>query len=111
MRVLIVDDHSDFAASLQQGLELLGHRTEIAHDAPTALLACHSFAPEVALLDIMLPVVDGYDLGSRLRERGVKFLVAVTGTAQPDRSHAAGFDAHFTKPLALDELDRVLRGF
>jgi DNA-binding response OmpR family regulator len=110
VRVLIVDDHSDFAASLQQGLELLGHRTEIAHDAPTALLACHSFAPEVALLDIMLPVIDGYDLGSRLRERGVRFLIAVTGTAHPDRSHEAGFDAHFTKPLALDELDRVLRG-
>lgn len=109
MRVLIVDDHNDFAQSLQQGLELLGHRTEIAHDAPTALLAAQSFAPEVALVDIMLPVVDGYDLGSRLRERGVRHLIAVTGTAKPELSTAAGFDAHFGKPLQLDELDRVLR--
>jgi len=109
VRVLIVDDHNDFARSLQQGLELLGHRTEVAHDAPTALLAAQSFAPEVALLDIMLPVVDGYDLGTRLRERGVRHLIAVTGTAKPDSSAANGFDAHFGKPLALDELDRVLR--
>ena len=63
VRVLIIDDHHDFARSLQQGLELLGHRTEVAHDAPTALLACQTFEPEVALVDIMLPVVDGYDSG------------------------------------------------
>jgi CheY-like chemotaxis protein len=109
VRVLIIDDHHDFARSLQQGLELLGHRTEVAHDAPTALLACSAFAPEVALVDIMLPVIDGYDLGTRLRERGVRRLIAVTGTAHSERTIAAGFDAHFGKPLALDELDRTLR--
>ncbi|HEY3801550.1 MAG TPA: response regulator [Kofleriaceae bacterium] len=109
VRVLIIDDHHDFARSLQQGLELLGHRTEVAHDAPTALLACQTFEPEVALVDIMLPVVDGYDLGARLRERGVRRLIAVTGTAHSERTIAAGFDAHFGKPLALDELDRTLR--
>jgi CheY-like chemotaxis protein len=109
VRVLIVDDHSDFAQSLKEGLALRGHATEVAHDAPTALLACQSFAPEVCLLDIGLPVVDGYDLASRLRERGVRHLIAVTGTAKPDRSHAEGFAAHFGKPLELDELDRVLR--
>jgi len=109
VRVLIIDDHHDFARSLQQGLELLGHRTEVAHDAPTALLACQTFEPEVALVDIMLPVVDGYDLGARLRERGVRRLIAVTGTAHFERTMASGFDAHFGKPLALDELDRTLR--
>jgi CheY-like chemotaxis protein len=109
VRVLIVDDHNDFARSLQEGLELRGHRAEVAHDAPTALLVAQSFAPDVALLDIMLPVVNGYDLASRLRDRGVRHMIAVTGTAPSDESQAAGFVAHFGKPIALDEIDRALR--
>jgi CheY-like chemotaxis protein len=109
-RVLIVDDHTDSALMIMRGLAALGYTVEIAHDAPTALLAARSFAPDVVLLDIMLPVIDGYELGNRLRERGVQHLVAVTGLADAERSQLAGFDAHFVKPIDLFELERVLRG-
>jgi|HubBroStandDraft_2_1064218.scaffolds.fasta_scaffold1718858_1 CheY-like chemotaxis protein len=109
MRVLIVDDQDEVATSLADGLGMRGYETVVAHDAPTALLACTSFKPDVALLDIALPVIDGYELGNRLRRCGVSRLVAVTGTAHAERSREAGFQAHLDKPVTIDGLDRVLR--
>jgi CheY-like chemotaxis protein len=109
VRILIVDDHDDTARILSEWLEALGHETAIAHDAPTALLGCKTLEPDVAFLDIQLPVIDGYELGKRLRAHGVKHLVAITGTAPPERSHAEGYVAHLTKPVSLVEVERLLR--
>jgi CheY-like chemotaxis protein len=109
VNLLLVDDNADFIATLQSGLELRGHHVITAHDAPTALLAAKLVVPDVALLDIMLPVVDGYTLKARLEKLGVKHFIAVTGTAEPKRSAELGFEAHFVKPIDLAALDRVLR--
>lgn len=109
MKLLLVDDNSEFAAAMATGLELRGHHVAIAHDAPTALLAAKAMPPDVVLLDIGLPVIDGYELKARLEKLGVRHFVAVTGTPQPKRSAELGFEACFAKPVDLDELDRVLR--
>ena len=103
-RVLVVDDNTDAAAMLGAFLELHGHTVLIAHDALAALTAAGEAVPDVALLDIGLPGMDGYELARRLREgdatRHVR-LVALTGWGQDgDRARAreAGFDVHLTKP-------------
>lgn len=109
MKLLLVDDNSDFAIAVQAGLELRGHHVAIAHDAPTALLAAKATRPDAVLIDIGLPVVDGYELKGRLAKLGVTRFVAVTGLAEPRRSAELGFEACFAKPVDLDEVDRVLR--
>jgi CheY-like chemotaxis protein len=110
VNLLLVDDNSDFAVAMQTGLELRGHTVALAHDAPTALLAVKTTLPDAVLLDIGLPVIDGYELKPRLEQLGVKHFIAVSGTAGPKRSVDLGFEAHFMKPFDLDELDRALRG-
>ncbi len=112
-RILIVDDNRDAAHLLAEFLGLRGYLVEVAHDGPSALELAASVRPEVALLDIGLPGMTGYELAVRLRERpdlsGMK-LVAVTGYGQQTdrmRSHEAGFDEHLVKPLDLEAL-RVL---
>ncbi len=104
-RVLVVDDNVDTAESLALLLRLRGHEVEVAHDGPAALEKAGSFHPEVVLLDIGLPGLDGYQVASRLRRRrrtARALLVALTGYGQEeDRSRArqAGFDDHLTKPV------------
>jgi PAS domain S-box-containing protein len=113
-RVLIVDDNQDAAEMLADMLTSLGHVTKVAGDGPAALVAVESFVPDVALLDIGLPVMDGYDLARRLRSSSAASgarLFAVTGYGQTDdraRSREAGFDAHFVKPLDLDAIVRAI---
>jgi CheY-like chemotaxis protein len=111
-RVLVVDDNVDGAEMLAEALQALGYRTAIAHDAPQALHVAAEFEPQIALLDIGLPVMDGYELAGRLREQlGDLTLVAITGYGQDtDRARArdAGFNDHFTKPLDIEKLRRVL---
>jgi CheY-like chemotaxis protein len=112
LRVLVVDDNVDAAEMLSWLLEELGCETEVAHDGPTALERARQFDPQLALLDIGLPVMDGYELASRLRQAvdGVR-LVAVTAYGQPSdrrRSEQAGFEAHFVKPLDVNELTPLL---
>jgi signal transduction histidine kinase/CheY-like chemotaxis protein len=112
-RVLVVDDNVDVAASLARFLELTGHDVRTAHDGPAALDAVRADRPEVVLLDIGLPGMDGYEVARRLREllatAGV-VLVALTGYGQEGdrrRSREAGFDHHLVKPVdpaALQEL-------
>src|SRR5205085_3377929 len=103
-RVLIVDDNIDAAAVLAEGLRALGYLAEVAHDGPSGLLAARAFRPAVALLDIGLPVMDGYELAARLRadaELGTLRLVAITGYGQENdktRAREAGFDEHLVKP-------------
>ncbi len=111
-RILIVDDNDDAARLLHDALAALGYEVRTAADGPTALHIAEEFTPEIGVLDIGLPVMDGYELARHLQARQDIRLVAVTGYGQrsdQERSRAVGFDAHLVKPIALDELTRVLR--
>jgi signal transduction histidine kinase len=113
-RVLVVDDNSDATESLASLLREAGHEVATALDAASAETTARSFAPEIALLDLGLPVVDGIELGRRLRAHDASLrLVAVTGYgAEPDkrRTEAAGFGAHLVKPVSVDALLDSLEG-
>jgi CheY-like chemotaxis protein len=113
-RVLVVDDVRDSADSLAELLALLGHEVATAYDGEEALACIARAAPEVVLLDIGMPKLDGYAACRRIRSdhRDV-FLVAVTGWGQDaDVRHAreAGFDAHLVKPVDLAALTDLLGG-
>ncbi|HUS31128.1 MAG TPA: GAF domain-containing protein [Kofleriaceae bacterium] len=108
-RVLLVDDNRDAATLLADMLVTLGYEVVIAHDGPRALEVAHRFTPDVAILDIGLPVMDGYELAARLRAlTGAPVrLLAVTGYGQSDdrsRSEQAGFECHFVKPVNVTAL-------
>ena len=113
-RVLVVDDNVDAADSLAQLLQLEGHVTETAFAARAALEKFDKFAPDIVLLDIGLPEMDGYEVAHRLRQRvdtRAVALVALTGYGQREdreRALAAGFDDHLVKPVGFEELQRVL---
>jgi signal transduction histidine kinase/ActR/RegA family two-component response regulator len=113
-RVLVVDDNVDAADSLAKVLALMGHDVRTAHDGPAALEEARDSAPDVVLLDIGLPRMDGYEVARRLREQVAPehvLLVAMTGYGQDgDRrnSHEAGFDAHLVKPVDLAALEKLL---
>ena len=115
-RILVVDDNVDTADLLSEVLRAIGHEVVIAHDGAQALEALRAFDAQVCLLDIGLPVMDGFELARRIRERrqaGVLRLVAVTGYGQEhDRevSRPAGFDRHLTKPVDLPELIQIIEG-
>jgi PAS domain S-box-containing protein len=111
-KVLVVDDNVDAAEMLAEILRMSGYTTSVAHDGPEALELVPSFHPDIVLVDIGLPVMDGYELARRLRATlsGVR-LIAVTGYGQQgdrDRSHEAGFDAHLVKPVSLAVLHAAL---
>lgn len=114
-RVLVVDDNVDAADTLATFLDMLGLQTEQAHDGPTALAAAPGFAPDVVLLDIGLPGMDGYEVARALRadpRLGRVRLVALTGWGADEdrrRALAAGFDHHLTKPVDLTVLEELLR--
>jgi CheY-like chemotaxis protein len=113
LRVLVVDDNHDAADSLAMLLEMDGHHSRVAHDGAQALALAQTFAPEVALLDIGLPGMDGYELARALRERlgPSLLLVALTGWSGDDareQALAQGFDVHMTKPADPLEIDRLL---
>ncbi len=113
-RVLIVDDNRDGAASLGMMLSLQGHDTRTAHDGIEALELAEAFRPDLMLLDIGLPKMNGYDVCRRVRGepwgRSI-VIVAVTGWGQEEdrrRSHETGFDQHMLKPIDLPELEKLL---
>jgi signal transduction histidine kinase len=111
-RVLIVDDNPDVVEVLAELLRMSGHEVAVAHDAPEALRLAGPFQPEVAVLDIGLPVMDGYELARRLRLGDPALrLVALTGYGQAEdraRSRAAGFQEHLVKPIDGDVLLAVV---
>ncbi|HET7370341.1 MAG TPA: ATP-binding protein [Gammaproteobacteria bacterium] len=104
-KVLIVDDYADAADSLAELLQIDGYSTRVAYDGAAAIEAATEFVPAVALVDIGLPVMDGYEVARRLRQTPAMeslTLVAVTGYGQESdrqRAKAAGFDEHLVKPL------------
>ena len=108
-RVLIVDDNVDSAVSLSWLLNEEGYSVQIAHDGVGGHKAAHDFKPDIILLDIGLPGMNGYELGQRLRADGFSnaYMVAITGYAREsdvEKARAAGFDCHFAKPVDLDKL-------
>lgn len=114
-RVLIVDDNADAAHMLGMLLTIQRHDVRIAHDGPTALDLATHFHPEVVLLDLGLPYMDGFEVLGRMRDQqrgeNVSF-IAVTGHAYDDdrqKTAAAGFDAHLVKPVDIHHLQAVLR--
>lgn len=112
-RVLVVDDNADSAESLAMLLELLHHDVRTAHDGTAALAVAREFRPNVVVLDIGLPGMDGYQVAARMRgeEYGNPVLIALTGYGQSEdrrRTAAAGFHHHLTKPAHLETLQRLL---
>ena len=114
-RVLVVDDNRDAADSLAEFLAELGYEVAVAYDGPSALTVAHTFKPHTCVLDIGLPVMDGYELARLLRRLdGLSQelrLIAVTGYGQKGdqrRSEEAGFDAHLVKPVQIDELAKIV---
>jgi CheY-like chemotaxis protein len=112
-RVLVVDDNTDAAATLDMFVRALGHETHIAHDGEEALRAFDDFKPDIVLLDIGLPGINGYEVARRLRSRkgsSVR-IIAITGWGQPEdrkQSAEAGFDLHLVKPVDEAQLLRIL---
>jgi PAS domain S-box-containing protein len=110
LRILIVDDDEDAVALLAEVLSAAGHEVKTACAAAAALELVSDFKPDVAILDIGLPVMDGYQLASRLRAscgQGTPRLIALTGYGQErdaDRGGRVGFDAHFVKPVDIQRL-------
>jgi signal transduction histidine kinase/CheY-like chemotaxis protein len=104
LRVLVVDDNADAAALLADFIRRAGHRVEVAHDGPAALAAAEAHRPDVVILDVGLPVMDGYEVAELLRHRlgaAAPAIVGVTGYGQERdraRSHEAGFLHHLVKP-------------
>jgi PAS domain S-box-containing protein len=111
-RVLVVDDNVDAADSLAMMLKLASHDVQSVYTAHAALEQVGTFDPDVVLLDIGLPQMDGYEVARRIRaQRQSAFLVAVTGYGQSEdkrRAQDAGFDAHFVKPLDISSLEKLL---
>ena len=114
LRVLIVEDNRDAAVMLELAVSQLGHVTGVAHDGATAVRMAPEFAPDLILLDIGLPVMNGYAVARTLRELpefATVHIAAITGWGQEDdrrKAREAGFDSHFTKPLALTALEDLL---
>jgi len=113
-RVLLVDDNEDSLDLLSMLVKSAGHEVVVAHDGPQALAVLDRFHPAVAVIDIGMPVMDGYELAARIRAQNgweQPYLVALTGYGQPtdrERSHAAGFNGHLIKPVDLAHLLRVI---
>ncbi|HUF80139.1 MAG TPA: ATP-binding protein, partial [Burkholderiales bacterium] len=112
-RVLVIEDNADAAESMEMLLTALGHEVRTAGDGPEGLAAAEAFQPDVALVDLGLPRMDGFEVARRLRSRfgAGLHIVAVTGySEQVYRQTAAhaGFDAHLVKPSTVDDVKRVL---
>jgi PAS domain S-box-containing protein len=113
-RVLLVDDNRDVACSLARLIRLLGHEIRIAFDGPEALQIADEFRPDVVLMDIGLPKLNGYDAARAIRSKPwgkTMTLVALTGWGRKSdrrRSHESGFDRHLTKPVEAEVLESLL---
>lgn len=115
-RVLVVDDNADAAESLASLLRVMGQDVRAAYDGESALASVPIFKPDIAILDLGMPGMDGYELAGRLREvfpNAKMRLVALSGHAREAdnfRSRDAGFDLHLVKPAGIEDLQKALRG-
>ena len=112
-RVLLIEDNPDSRETLRRLMEIWGHEVQVAEDGRQGVRLGLAWGPAVAIIDIGLPILDGYDVAQRLRSAFGRriFLIALTAYSQPiDRQLAlsVGFDVHMTKPADLDELHRLL---
>ena len=113
-RVLVVDDNVDAAQAMAMLLEMSGHEGRMAHDGPSALEAALCWQPELVLLDIGLPGLNGFEVAKRIRPEPLLkkvVLVALTGyglEADRQRSREAGFDHHLVKPTGFDAIEKIL---
>jgi CheY-like chemotaxis protein len=113
LRVLIADDNEDAADMLAMILDSKGHEVLVAHDGLEAVSSAVSFSPDVALLDIGMPELNGHEVAAQIRERAGKSvtLVAITGWSEPgvaQQKQYAGFDHHLVKPVDLERLNAFL---
>jgi two-component system CheB/CheR fusion protein len=114
-RILVVDDNIDAADSLATVLRLSGHEVQVGYEGPAALNLAQEFRPQIVLLDIGLPKMDGYEVARRLRQMPdleKTSLVAITGYGQDDdrkSSHEAGFDHHLIKPVQFERLQSIMQ--
>lgn len=114
MRVLVVDDHQDLATGLAELLERWGHEARVAFDGPSGIEAARGFQPDLILLDLDLPGMDGYAVAQMLRREPSLSSIevaAVTGYAHADdrrRARESGIDHYFTKPVDLVALRSLL---
>jgi len=114
-RILVADDNSDAASSLGMLLEMMGHEVCIVHDGVEAVEKASTFGPDIILLDLGMPQLNGYEACSRIRAQPSNkgtLIVALTGWTQDDkikRSQQAGFDFHLIKPVELPALEKLLR--
>jgi CheY-like chemotaxis protein len=117
LRLLVVENHRETAATMDRLLQTLGYEVRVAHDGRTAVELSRRDPPDVALLDIGLPEMDGYEVARQLREQWLPkrpLLIAVTGFGRVEdrqRSEEAGIDLHMTKPLNAARLMEVLNTF
>jgi len=114
-RVLVVDDNVDAASMMAALVRQLGHDVVVVHDGPSALRAAEAYRPEIILLDLGMPGMNGFEVARSLRERGVSptpRIVAVTGWGKPEderRTREAGFDMHLIKPVEESQIRLALR--
>ena len=114
-RVLVVDDNVDLARGLARLLQIHGHDVRVAYDGPTGLDEAKNSKPDIVLLDIGLPGMDGYQLAAQLRrDESIKdvTLIAISGYGQEEDlrlAREAGFDHHLVKPIVSDDLIKLLK--
>lgn len=117
LRILLVDDNADSADGLGMLLEMQGHDVRVAYDGATALETAKTFRPQVAMLDIGMPLMDGYELARRLHaapETSETLLVAMTGWGQEEdqrKGREAGFAHHLLKPFEPSTVEKLLDDF
>jgi signal transduction histidine kinase/CheY-like chemotaxis protein len=114
-RILLVEDNVDAADTLKEVLGTFGHTVEAVHDGPSALQMASRFGADLALIDIGLPGMDGFEVARRLRadlQENTPVMIALTGYGQEEdreRSRLAGIDTHLTKPFELTQLERLIQ--
>ncbi len=113
LRVLLADDNENAADSLSELLALRGYDVEVAYSGTQAIEKAHAFRPQVSILDIGMPDIDGYEVAVSLRKQKFPCVyLALTGYGQihdKDKAAAAGFDYHLTKPAGIKEIDALLQ--
>jgi CheY-like chemotaxis protein len=112
-RILVVDDSVDSAETLGELLRIWGHEVRLAHDGPGAIEAARDYRPEVILLDIGLPGMDGFAVAQQMKKEGIagRMLVALTGYGEQQdrqRTRQVGFHHHLVKPIDPDALQKLL---